>query len=267
MHLPARSISRSAKQLLDQKPFAARVLAAFDQACDLVTPQGDILALVSPPVGDGPLNVVVEAEPGDLASAEPGTPARLDGLTIEIGRLRIALDAAKIWEPHPEWSALRARREAVEARLPALRAIALHHAPAGSLLTTPIVGAPPDATWPAGVAQLQDTAERLAGLGGGLTPAGDDFLAGLMLWAWLAHPGPEQLGHTLAEAAAPRTTTLSAAFLRAAARGECDAAWHRLLVALSAGRESDLAPAIRAVLAHGATSGADMLAGFMWLAP
>jgi len=87
-----------------------------------------------------------------------------------------------------------------------------------------------------------------------------------MLWAWLAHPAPEPFCHTLAEVAIPRTTTLSAALLRAAARGECEATWHRLLTALSADSAGQLAPAVQQVMAHGATSGADMLAGFLCLA-
>ena len=116
------------------------------------------------------------------------------------------------------------------------------------------------------VARLQEVAVELAGRGIGLTPAGDDFLAGIMLWAWLAYPAPGPLCRALVEAAAPRTTTLSAAFLRAAARGECDAAWHQLLAALSTGSAAQFAPAVQRVVAHGATSGADMLAGFMWLA-
>jgi hypothetical protein len=97
-----------------------------------------------------------------------------------------------------------------------------------------------------------------------LTPAGDDFLAGAMLWGWLAHPTPDFLCRLVIEAAVPRITTLSAAFLRAAARGECSAAWHALLAALSRGSDEEVARAARDVLALGATSGADTLAGFLW---
>jgi hypothetical protein len=97
-----------------------------------------------------------------------------------------------------------------------------------------------------------------------LTPGGDDFLCGAMLWAWLAHSRPGSLCHAIARSAAPRTTTLSAAFLWAAARGECSAAWHRLLEALAEGNGVGIAQAGQGVLARGATSGADTLAGFLW---
>jgi hypothetical protein len=103
----------------------------------------------------------------------------------------------------------------------------------------------------------------LAGLGGGLTPAGDDLLCGAMLAAWLAHPDPAGFCRGVVETAVPRTTMLSAAFLHAAGRGECGAAWHRLLAALAAGADDEIAAATAAVLAHGATSGADALTGFV----
>jgi len=82
---------------------------------------------------------------------------------------------------------------------------------------------------------------------------------------WLAHPTPRSLCRALVEAAAPRTTTLSAAFLRAAAQGEWSAAWHVLLAALNEGTEVEITAAVQDVLAHGATSGADALAGFLWI--
>ena len=119
------------------------------------------------------------------------------------------------------------------------------------------------AGWAGDEDALRRGARRLAGLGGGLTPAGDDFLAGLMLRAWLDHPAPEAFCWPIVDAAAPRTTALSAAFLRAAARGECSAAWHGLLAALAGGGPALLEEAMCRVLAHGHTSGADMLAGFL----
>jgi len=249
-------------------------MAVFEQACDLVTPNGDVIALVTPPIGDGPLNIVLEAESPKLAAASPGMPAWLAGDTLHVGDLDVDLREASLWEPCPAWSAVRARLETVVARLPELQATALRLAPVGSLLTEDSAASYAivseaknlELAWERDTTRLREAAVRLAGLGIGLTPAGDDFLAGLMLWAWLAHPVPGPFCQTVAEAAAPRTTTLSAAFLRAAARGECDAAWHRLFAALSADGAAQLAPPVSQVVAHGATSGADMLAGFLWLA-
>jgi hypothetical protein len=281
-YLTARSISRPIQCALQQEPFAAQVLATFDHACDLVTPAGDVIALVAPQIGDGPLNIVVKGKPEDFASLQGGTAAQLQEANLRIGDVQINLAGATVWEPRPDWNVLRARRVGIERNLGTLSSIGVRLAAPGSWLaheknvgqdgilpyTQPVAQAalePLRAGWQGDLAQLQDGAARLAGLGNGLTPAGDDFLAGVMLRAWLAHPAPQSFCGAIVEAAAPRTTTLSAAFLRAAAGGECDAAWHQLLAVLGTATDDELARAVQAVLARGATSGADTLAGFLWM--
>ena len=52
--------------------------------------------------------------------------------------------------------------------------------------------------------RVEQAAARVAGLGVGLTPSGDDWLAGLLLWVWLAHPRPEDVGAAVMGAAVPR---------------------------------------------------------------
>jgi hypothetical protein len=102
-------------------------------------------------------------------------------------------------------------------------------------------------------------------LGVGLTPAGDDFLLGIIYGLW-ADGGREpartrQIAACIAAAAAARTTTLSAAWLTAAARGEAGRPWHNLITAL---RDNKNVPqTIDHILATGHTSGADALAGFI----
>ena len=44
----ALSISRAVRERMDAGQFKAQVLAVFDQACNLVTPDGDVLTLVIP---------------------------------------------------------------------------------------------------------------------------------------------------------------------------------------------------------------------------
>jgi len=277
-YFAARSISRPIHSALRQEPFAARVLATFDHACDLVTPRGDVIAVVAPQIGDGPLNIVVDGKPGDFPVLQPGTAARLQEANLQIGDIQVILAGATVWEPGPDWNVLRARRASIERNLHTLSSVGVRLAAPASWLAgqdvispyaQPMIQAALEslrAGWRGDLAQLQGGTARLAGLGGGLTPAGDDFLVGVMLWAWLAHPAPQSFCHVIMEAAAPRTMTLSTAFLRAAARGECDAAWHQLLAVLGTATDDELAPAIQGVLAHGATSGADTLAGFLWMA-
>jgi len=270
---------------MDAGQFKARVLAVFDRACDLITPDGDVVALVVPQVGDGPLNIVVNGTPGFFAGVGHGAAVRLAGDRLQVDGLWVDLKRAAVWEPRPDWEALRARRTAIGSCLPLLRALCRRHAPAGSLLGL-LTGSLPDepparitllaaqkATdalqkgWAGDSQKLHEGVAGLAGLGIGLTPAGDDFLTGAMLWAWLDHPTPELFCRAVAIVAVPRTTTLSAALLKAAARGECSAAWHALLSALSMGQREGardkIAGAVHEILSRGATSGADSLAGFL----
>lgn len=281
--IAAETISRTVLGRLRAGPSAGRVLATFDHACDLLAEGGDVVALVNHQVGSGPLNVVVDDSAGCFASLEPGMRAALDADEIQVGDLEVGLREAAVWEPRPNWEDLRARRASIVAQLPVLRVLSLEQAPAGSLLSI-LEGSSPDGSlqgaalaateravgalmdgWIGDLTRLREGVGQLAGLGGGLTPSGDDFLTGLMVWAWVAHPAPSSFCQAVVEAAGPLTTTLSAAFLRAAARGECDAAWHALLDALAQEDGAEVAKAGQNVLAHGATSGADALAGFLWM--
>jgi hypothetical protein len=122
---------------------------------------------------------------------------------------------------------------------------------------------------------LQEAVAAIAGLGPGLTPSGDDFLAGVMVASRLVEDASRlNVPHVIFETAGPRTNRISRAFLRAARDGHVDERWHRLLAAL-AGEESayleqrtleqrTLEQRTRAILAFGASSGLDMWAGFLW---
>jgi hypothetical protein len=109
------------------------------------------------------------------------------------------------------------------------------------------------------------SASRLAGLGVGLTPSGDDFMMGAIYATWIIHP-PEVagfLGQEIANTAAPLTTSLSAAWLRAAGRGEAGMVWHEFFDALLCNDTLSIQEVLKNILAVGETSGADALAGFV----
>jgi hypothetical protein len=262
----------------------ARVLSVHRQACNLVTPGGAVISLVTPAVGDGPFNIVLRDGEDLLAGIAPHAEVTLEPGRLVLDGLEVCLAGALVWEPRPDWDVLRARYTpaVLAGTLSSLQALNAPHVSHSTFF--PLVGGGQATAsgfgaarwrqaWPAIVdlragwkgelARLHAGACGLAGLGNGLTPAGDDLLVGLMLRAWLAHPDPEPLCREIATAAAPRTTTLSAAYLRAAAQGQCSASWHALLDALLQRQEGRIVQAMRKVLAHGATSGADSLIGFL----
>lgn len=108
-------------------------------------------------------------------------------------------------------------------------------------------------------------AERIAGLGPGLTPSGDDVLAGLLAFRWWAAvagiwPGGDALRAAVRDAAMPRTTRLAGQLLAAAEHGHVAAPLAGLLAGL-VGRTGTFPPDLAGLLAIGATSGGDLLGG------
>lgn len=115
-----------------------------------------------------------------------------------------------------------------------------------------------------------DASEALLGRGPGLTPEGDDYLAGTLaairtlgtvLGSRPALGMLEAAEAALAHAASTRTTTFSAALIRCAARGEVAMPAGVFLRAL-AGR-GDVAPSHRDLLRVGHTSGPALAAGIV----
>jgi hypothetical protein len=118
--------------------------------------------------------------------------------------------------------------------------------------------------------QLRWAAHLVAGLGPGLTPAGDDFLLGWMAGIYLCSTAPD--GRTSAHAccthvaavAGSKTTRLSAVWLHYAGEGAFGAPWHALAASLYTEEASQIGRALRRITATGATSGHDALAGLRW---
>lgn len=114
-----------------------------------------------------------------------------------------------------------------------------------------------------GSPELRALAAAVGGRGPGLTPAGDDLLAGVLLGT-RARRGPTCEPELCAIAAAVPTSAVAGAFLAWAARGQCIEPAHDVLLAL-AGDHPDAGPAAdRAgarLSAVGASSGRALLAG------
>jgi Protein of unknown function (DUF2877) len=115
---------------------------------------------------------------------------------------------------------------------------------------------------------FEAAALRVLGLGPGLTPSGDDFLGALLFTlrhapvpAWKAQlPAVRQ---RLLQAARTATNPISAALLADLMAGCSYRALHELLTALHQGAPAPVFSAAHALLAVGASSGADMLAGVL----
>ena len=128
------------------------------------------------------------------------------------------------------------------------------------------------ASWRQDVAGVEEATRGLAGLGPGLTPAGDDVLAGfaavmVLLSERLSVDGVPRgyVGEVIARVARSRTTMLSGVLLEYAARGEVAEQVGDLLLALAlrASEGETVLHAVDGLLAFGATSGGDTLLGVL----
>lgn len=190
---------------------------------------------------------------------------------LEVAAVPLSLAGAAIWEgPLPDSADL-------EAGLPlAARALARAEDPSSdaqgaqdprraaarrsALLDPPFAVRARRAARRVAGGDLKAAADELGGVGPGLTPAGDDALAGILL-AVRARRGAGAEPDLLAVAGSVPTSDLSSAFLHWAARGQHIAPAHDLLVAAAAGDPAATAAAARSLSSFGSSSGADLAFG------
>jgi len=261
-----------------------RILHVFDHACNLVNERREILSIVMSQIGNGPFNLVIECDvlfPNHLTE-ESRVSIHADQL--HLGDLAITTNNAKLWSPRPDWEALHDNKENILDQLTSLqfanclvRGLELPLAktvrdysttvPLPSLQITTYQSLFSTLSTSISTADLSSslTATRqLAGLGAGLTPAGDDFILGAVLAAWIIHPADVAriVAEEITDTAAPLTASLSAAWLRAAGKGEAGILWHEFFNALISANSATIQNSMNKILAVGETSGADALAGF-----
>lgn len=239
----------------------------------------------------GPLNVAIEA-PGNMdwraAGLRNHAAWRVSVDTLYLGdRFAIPFGETEIWRPPPipaDWRAGDLRRGRAEC----LRRAA-HRTPVAGLARLVIRAPrrPPDPVMEkiaaAPVADLRawlasafrdphaapcppsDGIGRLVGMGPGLTPSGDDFLAGVLiaLSGFGAPAKRQRLWDAVQPLARDAGNPISMAHLAAAARGLGGAALHDLLAALVRADAAAIAAGIDALDGIGHTSGWDALAGLM----
>ncbi|MBX2825978.1 MAG: DUF2877 domain-containing protein [Gammaproteobacteria bacterium] len=105
----------------------------------------------------------------------------------------------------------------------------------------------------------------LFGAGAGMTPAGDDVLAGVLLALRLFGfaTAADELWRRLRPLGQVRTHAISMALLEAAARGHASEPWHTLLADWSSGDTTKCQRSATLLDAIGQSSGWDTLSGFM----
>jgi hypothetical protein len=279
-----RALARCGRAAIGQ------VLAVFRRIAYLATEDGEVLAVSAGEIPLGPLSISLETTVpafSEWLSMESSVRFRPDRILLDGNVVR--LNGLTAWDPHLRPKVLSFAASDWPHGLEVLCEAIRRAAPRGSLailLEEPrppmasesearLLGAASIAAQNALLALRQAiltdnpeplglAAAALAGLGGGYTPAGDDFLMGMALAHWVTLPSARarSLNGAIAEAAAPRTTSVSAAYLRAAADGAAPAGWHALIDAMVSCDPNALRRQVRQLCTVGHTSGADSLTGF-----
>jgi hypothetical protein len=281
-------------------PVMVRVGMTFNHACHLLTETGCLLTLLEKD-RCGPTNLIV---PG-LSSAMPliysGQLASLTkyALTIEPRVLKINLQEATVWpQPVPPGLPLADDKTCHERVLQAIQTATRRKESGLIYLLDGVVEGSAAIIEDQGNTHLADTmtevgqrrfreavchlftslqqrnlasayvwAQRLIGLGPGLTPSGDDFLTGLLVTLNWASPaaGAEldwisPFGRQVVELSHGQTTAVSQHQLRFAAHGEADEVTLKAVVEMLWGECGESA-SVEALLEVGHSSGADTLSG------
>lgn len=249
----AGHIGRTARLLL--RPGEALTLrATFSRAAHAVTARGELVVLADDDVAapwavgvPGLLLPLLASKSRSRLIVSADNPAHLSlaGITIDLGQ-------ARSWaSPPPQLSRAAAHAQDMALRASALPATAPGLAECGA---GPLVDALAEALARGDQAAVAAACAPLVGLGRGLTPAGDDLVAGALgVVALAGRP-------CLAPPLAGRTTLLGATQVAHAAAGALVEPLHAIVAALLAGAPPPAA-ALRRTLALGHSSGADMLAG------
>ncbi|MCW2579512.1 MAG: hypothetical protein JWR82_1113 [Blastococcus sp.] len=263
------SASTGIAELLRGPVRSARVLMSVPAAVYLHVPTdrgSDVVGVLTSDAARLPLGCMLfrPSNGRPLVAVPVGAPAEVGGGRIVVGDLVVS--AAAWWEPRPKLPSVRPALlpEGVRQLRNALYGEGVPHS-AFTLPGLPIGPGGPLAALRGAVrrADLEAalrTATRLIGLGPGLTPAGDDVMAGTIAGlVLLGHPSADRFAAGVYALAAGRTTELSRALLRHAACGRVSGEFAAVLHALVG--ERPLAPAVARLLATGATSGRAMTLG------
>jgi len=265
----------------------ATVIARFERSFCLDI-AGKLITIGDESLDDGPLNLrladrfqqgvatAIDVITGESWTLSPRHLRRADGLEIDHSR-------AEIWQPESLHGV--ADRSLLSVNLAFLRHCLVVQERSDDGLIQLVLDAGPLRTATERAAQpciralvsdlpnwlarndVDDAAAalQLLGLGPGLTPSGDDLLAGLLItWYHLgASSTAERLGRALLTSGAERTNRISLTHLEAAAEGFGAAPMHDLLLALGGDDRRAIIEALDAASKIGHSSGLDAIAGLV----
>lgn len=221
------------------------MVGVYSKAVYLRLP-GGLVALTSFDVPSGPIHARTSTP---LTGLKLGEKVVLTGSLLQAGPVLLMLDGAQVWQGDVPGAAQLAA--GLEVALDLLRVVS------GSSLDSTVSD---QARAFLAEDDLPGAASVLGGFGPGLTPAGDDCLAGILIIAnvlWGHSPTP-MLTRLVEDV---QTNEISLAFLQWAARGQSVEPVHRFLELAGRGDAHDASIALNALTRFGHSSGADLALG------
>ena len=260
---PAESIG----SLLGTRQWSGSVASVHVRALNILRPDGLVVSLLGSSDAMTDLGIVV---PGLFAGPLQGLQGRsvsaLGRRIVIEGLGSIALRGAATWSGRVRLGAGRGGTSSALAA--ALAGTLARHGHPGGVLALAVPSR--ESTWSTAARRCLEAdpsnPAALVGLGPGMTPSGDDFLAGVLFalqLGWARPPrgqSPARLRRAVA-AALPSTTPAGRTLLVLALRGRFAAPL--LELATSAGSD-EVDKAARVLCALGETSGTDTLVGCWW---
>jgi hypothetical protein len=229
-----------------QLPGLGQVRAVFSRALYLQVP-GGLVVLASTRVPRGPLHLRVSA----LPAMTPGCPVSVVAGSLRIDDHAYSFELPAWSRPLPRASALPRTRDEAREWLPDL-------SPALGVGPSASAGLPGGALTALRRGDLCRFAALVGGRGTGLTPVGDDILAGVLLVARAIGTRPR----TLRQCARQVTTNdIAREFLASASWGRCIEPAHDLLDGLANGDRRAVRTAIEELDRFGSSSGAALTYG------
>jgi len=245
------TIGEVAHRALAARP-VGEVLASFSRAVYVRFPstgRDSVVAIVPTEVSSGPIHIRVP----QLPSAETGDPVVVHDGWMSVGGSTIDIPTM-VWRPHVIGDLVARRRSAAQMLDDVL----------GIEGVLDLSGDSRDVRDELHTHGLRATVRRLAGRGAGLTPAGDDCAAGLLLVTALLEQGGMTTwpADVLSDLAATHAShAISVAFLEAAAQGASIEPVHLLLAACVTGAREEACEHREVLAGIGHTSGLDLAYG------
>ena len=262
--LKARYIGRPLLDSLTKNYFTGSVVGIYQDFCNILGNDGRMITLAISPMGKSPFSVLIEWQ-DSFMSIVAKMNVQADQYGIKVGdAIFISLDNAETWVPKMPQFPRTFRLKAPSAELlfdyTHWLEPTFYNSSNKYVIDKLMSGAKELQHALVNRHPIKRSVTYLAGLGSGLTPSGDDYLLGVMASLWLT-----KNTHFLDEIAwlsSQKTTSLSAAYLMAASKGDFAECWHDLAQAVLYQDPKALRHSISEFIQIGASSGRDALVGF-----